>query len=40
MSDGVADIGELWNTDSIDGEVIISLADGVEQTDDASEEAE
>jgi hypothetical protein len=39
-SDGVADKGELLYTESIDGEVIISLAEGVEHTDDASDEAE
>lgn len=40
VSDGVADNGEFWNPDSTDGEAIISLADGVEQTDDASDDVE
>jgi hypothetical protein len=40
VSDGVADNGEFWNPDSTEGEVTISRADGVEQTDDASEDVE
>jgi hypothetical protein len=40
VSDGVAEIGELVMIDSIDGDEIISLAEGVEHTDDARDEAD
>jgi hypothetical protein len=40
VSDGVADNGEFWNPDSTEGDTTTSLADGVEQTDDASDDVE